>query len=125
MLKVLATKLAEASVILLLTVIYFAGIVPMSWLMRSTREIQPFYYWEKSPDQSMQSWIDKPITEIAMSQFANYHHSKIFQLLEIFVHFIRHEEMILLPTLLLMLMIGLTGVFIHNSVIPPSIYTLF
>jgi hypothetical protein len=125
LLKVTMDKLIGAITVLPASVIYLAAIVPMGCLLQLCRGRHPFYQWEKSLVGTAEGWIDKPAVKTTAPWVVHSRLSAIMQPWEVLGYFIRHEETILLPTLLLMLVLGVTGVFIQNATIAPMIYTLF
>jgi hypothetical protein len=108
--------------------IYFAIVFPFGLLARVKMHRNPFHHWDKMPPQFLDvTWEDKSIEE----QKYNYTpgaQSKLgfyFSFLNVISFFLKKRYIIIIPSLVVLILLGIMFFFIQGSALAPFIYTLF
>lgn len=109
---------------LLLALLYFLLVFPLGLIYQKTKGTVPFYYWEKAAVEKIEGWTPKVLSDEG-SLIGKQSTIKSNYLAQLFNHFWKHGELIIMPTLLIILALGLLVVFIQTTPLAPMIYTLF
>lgn len=111
----------------LLSVIYFALITPVGWMLRFRRGTHPFYSWENGAAPKIRSaWEPLPVQDaVGISTKATRRRSLLTLLLSTVGFFYGRGHYFVLPILVLLLVLGVILFFVQGSVLAPFIYTLF
>lgn len=109
---------------ILLACIYIFVVSPLGLLNQKLKGQTPFYYWHEMPPQKIEGWIPK-VSSDQGHLVAQDNKILSSQFLQLTKHMLSNGELILMPSLLLILVLGLLAVFVQSSVIAPMIYTLF
>jgi hypothetical protein len=105
----------------LLVVAYFAIITPVGLCLRARSGSAPFHAW----DDGGEGWTPKQEGGGEPSHGSRVGRPLLIQLFAVVAHFIRIGRWILVPSLVLLLILGLALFFVKGSALAPFIYTLF
>lgn len=98
----------------LITLIYYICIFPIGIILQIINK--------KKEDKNISTtFVKKNIFENNNKKSKNI----ILQILSIFRFFMKKEYLVLLPTIILIILIGLIFIFLQSNIIAPFIYTLF
>lgn len=107
-----------------LSLVYFLTILPAGLIYQKKNGGVPFYAWTDEKPATIEGWADK-ISSDEKTKSAGSDLPSWLQPLQVVSYFILHSEMIFLPCLILLLLLGLIGIFVQSSALAPFIYTLF
>ena len=107
-----------------LTVIYFVTILPAGLIYQKKNNHEPFYSWTGNNAPAIEGWTDKVASD-ENGKASEYSMPGWLQPLSVVVYFARHSQLLFLPCLIVLLMLGLIGIFVQSSALAPFIYTLF
>jgi uncharacterized protein DUF5989 len=109
----------------LLAVVYALLVVPVGWALRSLKGADPVYAWESdAPPARMEGWRSKEVTPEANLDG----HGKagvLHTFVKVLQFFARRGHYVFLPTLVILLALGIVLFFVKASALAPFIYTLF
>lgn len=97
---------------LLLAVVYVLTILPISLIHRKSK-INP----------EADDWTDK-VFDYSISESDKYHHNKLISCLSVIKFFINKKQWFLIPTIVILLVLGLVFAFIQSSIVLPFIYSI-
>lgn len=126
--KKIATVVGTALFKAILTAVYFAAVLPAGLTYQRFKGQDPFYYWDSTPPATIEGWVNKDSTASVLSSQPGRKAAgglAILQPLQVFSYFIYHSEWIFLPCLIILLVLGLVGIFVQSTALAPFIYTLF
>jgi len=123
-LRRLSQKIGAGVLLALLTLLYFLCIWPIGAILRRTRGSDPIYRWDGAIDKPGEGWRAKEIV-CSVSLRESAHRSTLHRALGVFAFFARRKHYLVLPTLLILLLLGVVLLFVHSSALAPLIYTLF
>lgn len=107
-----------------LILIYVLVVAPCGFLIQKFNGSAPFYYWNDKSTINPEGWTQKQPSDekglVLDAKHISSHHG--IQLLQ---HFLRHGDMIIMPSLIIILLLGLVSIFAQSTVVAPMIYTLF
>lgn len=109
---------------LLLSAIYFLFITPAGWLVRRLKGRDPIYSWTSQPPEGMEGWHPKQVlfeTHLGASGGS----SSARRFINVIQFFIARGHYFFLPTLILLMALGLVLFFVKSSALAPFIYALF
>lgn len=107
-----------------LTVVYVCFILPVGRVLRWMRGEHPFYRWSDGAKIEAEGWVRKEV--ITESQRTSSRQRPVLvQPFVVLGHFLRSGQYLLLPTLVLLLILGLLLFFVQSSALAPFIYTIF
>jgi hypothetical protein len=118
------TKIGHLIFSAILMVVYFTSFVAIGAYMRRTRGLHPFYAWSSSDFSGHEGWVPKELSSLPID-VTDQKRATIFQLVRVVNYFFRHGKMIYIPTLILLLTLGILLFFLQTSALAPFIYTLF
>ncbi|MBA3994676.1 MAG: hypothetical protein C0469_14255 [Cyanobacteria bacterium DS2.3.42] len=121
--KAIATFVGTNLFKAVLTVIYFVTILPAGLVYQKKNNHEPFYSWSDKPP-AIEGWTDKEASD-ENGKTSQYSMPGWLQPLSVVIYFARHSQLLFLPCLIILLMLGLVGVFVQSSALAPFIYTLF
>ena len=108
----------------LLALVYALLIVPVGWLFRRLKGVDPVYSWVRNPPEDMQGWHPKQaLYEVNVGRAGKLSAPKRF--LDILTFFARQGHYLFLPTLVVLIALGMVLFFVKTSALAPFIYTLF
>jgi hypothetical protein len=107
-----------------LLVIYFTSFTAIGAWMRRTRGMHPFYAWSTTELPGHEGWVSKDLSSLPVD-LGQEHRATLFQFVRVLNYFARHGKMIYIPTLILLLSLGILLFFLQTSALAPFIYTLF
>ncbi len=107
-----------------LTVIYFLTILPAGLVYQKKNNHEPFYSWSEQKPARIEGWADKHASD-ENGGTTQYVMPSWLQPLQVVTYFARHSTLLFLPCLIVLLMLGLIGIFVQSSALAPFIYTLF
>jgi len=122
--KAIATFVGTGVFKAVLTFIYYVTILPAGYLYQKRNNRVPFYSWSDTCPVSIEGWVDKVASD-ENGKSTEYHLPGWLQPLSVFIYFARNSQVLFLPCLIVLLMLGLVGVFVQSSALAPFIYTLF
>lgn len=117
---VIGTNLFKA----ILSVVYFLTILPAGLIYQKKNNHEPFYSWTDVKPARIEGWTTKESSD-ERDDKSTYNLPGWLQPLQVVLYFVTHSQLLFLPCLLLLLMLGLIGVFVQSSALAPFIYTLF
>lgn len=99
----------------------------MGLFYQLTKGNAPFYSWTDRVPAKIEGWAQKKSSdEAALVQGSGKaKQNLLLQPFHVLGYFMNHGELILMPSLLLFLVLGILGVFVQSSGLAPLIYTLF
>ncbi len=109
---------------IIISAVYFLTILPAGLLYQKKHGCIPFYKWDVEKPASIEGWTDK-LSSAESTAPSGLNLPGWLQPLQVVSYFIFHSELIFLPCLILLLLLGLIGVFVQSSALAPFIYTLF
>lgn len=108
----------------LLTLVYALLVTPVGWVLRKTKGSHPLYSWTATPSEGMEGWHPKQVLyEANVGQRANLSVARRF--IRVLQFFASQGHYLFIPTLLLLLVLGMILFFVKSSALAPFIYTLF
>ena len=107
-----------------LTVVYFITILPAGFVYQKKNNHEPFYSWTNEKPTRIEGWADKVASD-ENGKSTEYSLPGWLQPLSVVIYFARNSQLLFLPCLIVLLMLGLIGVFVQSSALAPFIYTLF
>lgn len=107
-----------------LSLVYFLTILPAGLFYQKKNGGVPFYSWTDEKPVTIEGWADK-ISSDEKTKSAGSDLPSWLQPLQVVSYFILHSELVFLPCLILLLLLGLIGIFVQSSALAPFIYTLF
>jgi len=123
-LTAIVRRVGGALFAVLLALVYGLLIFPVGWMLRRIKGADPVYSWESEMPLGMEGWHPK---EVVFELNAGSH--KKPNLLRRFVNvlqfFARRRHYVFLPTLVILLALGMVLFFVKASALAPLIYTLF
>lgn len=122
--KAIATFVGTNLFKAVLTVIYFVTIFPAGLIYQKKNNHEPFYSWSDGKPPAIEGWTDKVASD-ENGKTSEYLLPGWLQPLSVVIYFARHSQLLFLPCLIILLMLGLVGVFVQSSALAPFIYTLF
>ncbi|HIN66909.1 MAG TPA: hypothetical protein EYM95_19895 [Candidatus Obscuribacterales bacterium] len=108
----------------ILTVVYFLTILPAGLVYQKKNNHEPFYSWSLGKPARIEGWTDKVASD-ENGKATEYSLPGWLQPLSVVIYFARNSQLLFLPCLVVLLMLGLIGVFVQSSALAPFIYTLF
>lgn len=109
---------------LLLSAIYFLFITPAGWLVRRLKGQDPIYSWTSQPPEGMEGWHPKQVL-FETHLGASGRSSSTRRFVKVIQFFIARGHYLFLPTLVLLMVLGLALFFVKSSALAPFIYALF
>lgn len=113
----------------MLTVIYYLLITPIGLIWKALKGSAPFYSWDSTiAPANMEGWVPKTIPAEIQTGKITARKKQRYLLTEparVVGFFIRQGHYILLPTIIIIIMLGLLMFFVQSSTLAPFIYTLF
>lgn len=103
-----------------LVLIYLVVITPIGGAMRLVRGTAPIHSWQGGPPRAAEHWRDKSLSCVIRGEGAGK--TSFFSVLHFFI---KSGKILFLPSLMILLGLGLALYFVKTSVIAPFIYTLF
>lgn len=122
--KAIATFIGTNLFKAVLAVIYFVTILPAGLLYQTKNNHVPFYSWAEKCPCSIEGWADKVASD-ERGKATEYSLQGWLQPLSVVIYFARNSQMLFLPCLIVLLMLGMIGIFVQSSALAPFIYTLF
>ncbi len=122
--KAIATFVGTNLFKAVLTVIYFVTILPAGLIYQKKNNHEPFYSWGDKGPPAIEGWTDKEASD-ENGKTSQYSMPGWLQPLSVVIYFARHSQLLFLPCLIILLMLGLVGIFVQSSALAPFIYTLF
>ncbi len=108
----------------ILCVVYFLTILPAGLIYQKKNNHEPFYSWAAGNAPKIEGWTEK-IASDENGKSSEYSLPGWLQPLSVVIYFARNSQLLFLPCLIVLLMLGLIGVFVQSSALAPFIYTLF
>jgi hypothetical protein len=109
---------------LFLTVIYVLMVSPIGWGLRKVKGADPIYAWEGETPASMEGWHPKEVVyEVNLGGRGKPSLARRF--VAVLQFFARRGHLVLLPTLVVLIALGMVLFFVKSSALAPFIYTLF
>jgi Family of unknown function (DUF5989) len=118
------TKIGHLILSAILLVVYFTSFAAIGAYMRRTRGLHPFYAWSSADFSGHEGWVPKELSSLPID-VNDQKRATIFQLVRVMNYFVRHGKMIYIPTLIVLLTLGILLFFLQTSALAPFIYTLF
>jgi len=122
--KAIATFVGTNLFKAVLTVVYFLTILPAGLVYQKKNNHEPFYSWTHEKPARIEGWADKVASD-ENGKSTEYSLPGWLQPLSVVIYFARNSQLLFLPCLIVLLMLGLVGVFVQSSALAPFIYTLF
>lgn len=122
--KAIATFVGTNVFKAVLTVVYFLTILPAGLVYQKKHNHEPFYSWSLAKPKRIEGWADKVASD-ENGKSSEYSLPGWLQPLSVVIYFARNSQLLFLPCLIVLLMLGLIGVFVQSSALAPFIYTLF
>ena len=120
----IATVISGCLFKLVLALLYFTLVFPLGIVYQNTKGTAPFYYWKQSMTGKIEGWTDKVLSDegklVGKKSFVESNY-----LTQLLSHFWRHGDLVIMPSLLIALALGLLVIFIQTTPLAPMIYTLF
>ncbi len=113
---------------LLISIIYFVVISPFGALIRHRKSVTTFYDWNgKDVDSNNIIWRDKPLQEQKFDIKLSGQKKRNFNLTLFYVlaFFLNKRHWLIIPSIVILMVIGIVFFFIQSSALAPLIYTLF
>ena len=120
-LRKLASMFGSLIFSIMLSLLYFIFFWPMGIIVRKIYGMHPIYCWQQNPPEQTSYWQDKSaevITEDSKFPF-------ILQPLSIILWFMKKENCLFLPVIIILIILGLLLFFVQTSSLAPFIYTIF
>jgi len=108
----------------ILCVIYFLTILPAGLVYQKQNNHVPFYSWQDRNAPAIEGWTTKESSDEHGSA-AQYKMPGWLQPFQVVAYFFNHSQLLFLPCLIVLLMLGMIGIFVQSSALAPFIYTLF
>jgi len=121
----LVRQVGGALFAVLLTLVYGALMVPVGFLLRAFGGSGPIATWDRAqPAGGLEGWRAKEVAcEVRASRRGKP--SLAMRFLAVLRFFVRRGHYVFLPTLVIVLALGLVLFFVKSSALAPFIYTLF
>ncbi len=121
----LASVFGRLAFTVLLSLIYVVLFWPVGWWMRFKNGADPIYAWEGDAPGTMHGWTAKAVSVITHSSERRGERHLMLQPFFIVGFFLQRRSLLLIPSLILLLVLGLVLFFVQTSALAPFIYTLF
>lgn len=108
----------------ILIFVYFITILPAGLIFQKKNNHEPFYCWSVDKPLCIEGWTTKEASD-ENGKTTQYVLPAWLQPLQVVIYFARNSQLLFLPCLIVLLMLGLIGVFVQSSALAPFIYTLF
>ncbi len=122
--KAIATFVGTNLFKAILIVVYFLTVLPAGLIYQKKNNHEPFYSWSVDKPLCIEGWTAKESSD-ENGKTTEYVLPAWLQPLQVVVYFARHSQLLFLPCLIVLLMLGLIGIFVQSSALTPFIYTLF
>ena len=109
---------------LFLLTAYLLIIFPLGFLMQKLKGQAPFYYWHGDSTLAFEGWVPK-VSSDEEKLVANSNGIASKAGLQLFKHFLSSSNLLIMPGLLVILLLGLVSILLQSTVVAPMIYTLF
>lgn len=109
---------------ILLSLVYVLFITPVGWLVGKLKGRDPIYSWTLAPPDGMEGWHPKQVLCEAHLGSAG-RSSSARRFVKIVRFFIERGHYLFLPTLVVLMALGLVLFFVKSSALAPFIYALF
>lgn len=103
-----------------LILVYFVIMTPIGAAMRAVRGTAPIHSWTGKAPPGLEGWRSKSLTSLVRDGKAS--RTSFVSILD---YFVKGGKIIFLPSLVILLGLGMALYFVKTSVIAPFIYTLF
>lgn len=121
----LASLIGRVVFTLILTVIYFVLITPVGMLMKIRQRRSPIVAWGPGEVPSdVEGWTEKTV-EVSEGAHPAKRRPAIVAPFDVIVFFVRHRQWIVIPTVVILAILGIILFFAQSSVLAPLIYTIF
>ncbi|MBL1216274.1 MAG: hypothetical protein D8M59_02130 [Planctomycetes bacterium] len=112
---------------ILLLAVFYILIAPVGLLWRVMKGTAPFYSWATaSPPADMEGWTKKIVpVELEAGEAGGEKRALLTQPARVLAYFVRQGHYLLLPTMVIIIILGMLMFFVHTSTLAPFIYTLF
>jgi hypothetical protein len=108
----------------ILAVVYVLLVAPLGWLLRRLKGADPIYAWRESAPRAMEGWRRKEVLfETRVGQTGKPNVARRF--LGVLQFFAARGHYVYLPTLVILMSLGLVLFFVKSSALAPFLYTLF
>jgi hypothetical protein len=108
----------------ILAVVYLLLIAPLGWALRRLKGSDPIYAWRGDAPRSMEGWRPKEVLfETRVGQTGKPNVARRF--LGVLQFFATRGHYVYLPTLVILMSLGLVLFFVKSSALAPFLYTLF
>ena len=108
----------------LLGLVYVLLITPIGWLLRQIKGDAPIYQWAEHPPLVMEGWYSKEVL-FETNQGAGGSLGTARRFFHVMEFFVSRGHYLFLPTLVILVALGLVLFFVKTSALAPLIYTLF
>ncbi len=108
----------------LLSMIYALLVTPLGCLLRMIKGDRPIYQWVDYPPSAMEGWHTKEVL-CETNQGASGRPNLVRRFIHVIEYFASRGQYLFLPTLVILLSLGLVLFFVKTSALAPLIYTLF
>jgi hypothetical protein len=108
----------------ILCIVYFLTILPAGLVYQKQNKHVPFYSWTDGKAPAIEGWTVKESSDEHGSA-GQYKLPGWLQPLQVVAYFATHSQLLFLPCLIILLMLGMIGIFVQSSALAPFIYTLF
>jgi hypothetical protein len=112
----------------ILGLVYFVFVWPVGLIIQRRTGTRPIYYWNQKAPADAEGWIPKSMPPgmpgVAGRKRATQKSAPL-SIIQIFTFFVRRGNLLLIPSLLILISVGITLFFLQTSALAPLIYTLF
>ncbi|WP_295453087.1 DUF5989 family protein [uncultured Thiodictyon sp.] len=108
----------------LLGLVYILLMTPLGWLVRVIKGNAPIYQWAERPPPAMEGWYPKEVL-FETNQGHGGSQGPARRFLNVMAFFASRGHYVFLPTLVILVALGLVLFFVKTSALAPLIYTLF
>ena len=111
----------------LLAIVYFLVVCPAGMLMQIRRGRAPFYSWEAASaplDSEFEGWTPKKCSD-ERQLLLNKNKLGSNHIVQLFAYLFSNGDLLIMPSLLVIICLGLVSIFIQSTPLAPMIYTLF
>jgi len=107
-----------------LMAVYVLMMSPIGWALRRYQGADPIYSWDQSPPKRMEGWQTKQVLyDAGLGRKGNPNALK--RAINVLQFFANRGHFLFLPTLVLLIALGIVLFFVKSSALAPFIYTLF
>ena len=111
---------------LLLGLVYVGAVMPLGFLARTLKGRDPFYIWVEKAPAKMEGWVPKVSSdERKTASVARGALARFLEPMQVLGYFVRNGQLVFIPCLVVLLVLGLISIFAQTSALAPMIYTLF